>query len=515
MLDQEAQTQKLVKVKFVDTQDYYTDFVTNQKTQYPDREPQFDENGYQTNYCLPEAFTWDRGGATERELPGYWISKYEISDMDLDVEFFFSMNKNSITIEKVDTSKAYMSPAIYDIYLDGELLSNISSFPYTISGLEPNREYRISAVAKTSTGETIGNIEEELVKTLEKDMSELTVPDLTGYNKEKTFYVKYNGDMIESENIPINQAAPSNWYDYNNNKWANIVTVNENISNNKEVFENAKAYWVWIPRYEYKPKGRFSEVQIRFISKEQTTPTEGYTIPDAFTWDGKQLSGYWVSKYEIAEPNADKGQFYFTSENNAIGIQSVKIYDSSASAATKYDIYVNNVLKAQDVTIPYTITGLETNTEYRIKAVAKTSDGKKIGMIQEECVKTNQADISTIISPDLTGFNTATTYYVTYDDSGNETRTPITSAAPSDWYDYNNNKWANIVTSNNGKEAYFVWIPRYEYKPKDRFSQVQIRFITKDVTTPTTGWKIPDAFTWDGSPISGYWVSKYEISESE
>ena len=370
---------------------------------------------------------------------------------------------------------------------------------------------------------------------IEKNGIYVCEPDLTQFNKELTHYVTYDesGNEIISESIKTT-TEPEDWYDYNNNEWANIVT----ISGDK------KAYWVWIPRYVYildqeaqtqkLVKIKFVDTQDYYIDFETKQKTQypdrepqfdengyqtNYCLPEAFTWDRggeteRELPGYWVSKYEIAEANKDKGQFYFTSENNAIEIKEVKIYDASASAATKYDIYINNVLKAQDVTIPYTITGLATDTEYRIKAVAK-SGGKKIGMIQEEYVKTAQADISTIISPDLTGFNTATTYYVTYDDSGNETRTPITSSAPSNWYDYNNNKWANIVTSNNGKEAYFVWIPRYEYKVKDRFSQIQIRFITKDVTTPSTDYKIPDAFTWDGNPISGYWVSKYEMSEAE
>lgn len=119
-----------------------------------------------------------------------------------------------------------------------------------------------------------------------------------------------------------------------------------------------------------------------------------------------------------------------------------------------------------------------------------------------------------VCEPDLSSFNKETTYYVTYDEEGNETRTPITSSMPSNWYDYENSKWANIVTTNNGKEAYFVWIPRYEYKVKDRFSNIQIRFITKEQTTPSQGYQIPAAFTWDNyNNLQGYWVSKYEVSE--
>lgn len=299
-LDEQANKDKLVNIKFVDTNNNYKDFQTKEVTNYPDIEPQYDENGYQTNYCLPEAFTWDRGGEQHKELPGYWVSKYEVSTTKIDAEFLFSMDLNSITIEKVDTSKLFTTPSLYEIYLDGKFVENVSEFPYTISGLESNKEYKISAVAKNSSGQLIGNIRQETVKTLEKEEKELTKPDLTGFNSQNTFYVTYDGDTIKSQDVSISEKMPSDWFDYHNNKWANIVTINENIQN-KEIFDKAIAYFVWIPRYEYKVKDGFEQIQIRFISKEQTEPTPGYQIPEAFTWDGKQLPGYWVSKYEVSE----------------------------------------------------------------------------------------------------------------------------------------------------------------------------------------------------------------------
>ena len=512
-IDEQANEKGLVNIKFVDTKNNYIDYKTKQKTNYPDIAPTYDENGYQTNYSLPEAFTWDRGGEKQKELPGYWVSKYEISTTKIDAEFLFSMDINSITIQKADTSKVYTSVSSYDIYLNGEFLDNTKTLPYTIPNLEPNTEYQISAVAKTSAGAVIGTIGAETVKTLEKNINELTAPDLTGFSKENTFYVQYNGDTISSESIPISQQQPSNWYDYANSMWANIVTVSQNKTDNP-IHDNLRSYFVWIPRYEYKVKDRFSNIQIRFITKEQTTPTKGYQIPDAFTWQGQALSGYWVSKYEISEVEKNVGQFFFTPKENSIIIEEVNIYDGTASSTSKYDIYVDDILNATNVSIPYTISGLNANTQYQIRAVAKSSTGTPLGKIEEEAVKTLETNIKTLTKPDLTGFNPNNTYYVTYDEEGNETRTPITSSMPSNWYDYENSKWANIVTTNNGKEAYFVWIPRYEYKVKDRFSNIQIRFITKEQTTPSQGYQIPAAFTWDNyNNLQGYWVSKYEVSE--
>ena len=513
MLDEEANTNKKPKIKFVNTNNDYIDYQTKEKTNYPDIEPKYDENNYQTNYCLPAAFTWDRGGDTEKELPGYWVSKYEISNTKIDAEFFFSMDTNSITIEKADTSKVSVSISNYDIYVDDQFIANTKSLPYTITGLKTNREYKISAVAKNSSGQLVGNIKSEIVKTLEKDIKELAKPDLTGFNQDKTFYVTYDGDTVQSENTKISESEPENWYDYKNNSWANILVKNEDIPN-KEVFGDSRAYFVWIPRYEYKVKDRFERIQIRFISKEQTEPTDGYQIPDAFRWDGKELSGYWVSKYEISDANNTVGQFLFSSGNNTITIEDVNIFNSSASGASRYDIYINEELKASNVKIPYTIEGLTPNEQYNIKAVAKTSAGQPLGMIEEEAVRPlENIDIKEITKPDLTGFNPNNTFYVTYNDAGEETRTPITSAAPSDWYDYSNQKWANIVTVSGEKEAYFVWIPRYEYKVKDRFERIQIRFITTNENARTDGYLLPEAFKWDNRDLTGYWVSKYEVSQ--
>ena len=513
MLDEEAVNNRQPKIKFVNTNNDYIDYQTKQITNYPDTAPQYDENNYQTNYCLPEAFTWDKEGATKRELPGYWVSKYEISSTRIDAEFLFSMDETSITIEDADTSKVHITPSIYEIYIDGNLYGTTNSLPYTITGLKSNREYKISAIAKTNAGQTIGKISEEVVKTLEKEMKEVTKPDFTGFNQENTYYVNYDENMLQDESKKITEEAPENWYDYKQNKWANIVVKNQDVVNN-EIFGDSRSYFVWIPRYEYKVKERFRQVQIRFISKDQTEPTEGYQIPEAFTWDGQNLAGYWVSKYEISNANNTVGQFLFVPGEREITIQDVEIYDSSVSSASRYDIYVNETLQASNVTIPYTINNLTPNTNYRIKAVAKDSQGKYLGMIEEEEVRPLESiGLKEITKPDLTGFNPNNTYYVTYDDSGAETRTPITSAAPENWYDYSNQKWANIVTVSGGKEAYFVWIPRYEYKVKDNFEQIEIRFITTNSNARTDGYLLPEAFQWDGKDLTGYWVSKYEISQ--
>lgn len=122
-------------------------------------------------------------------------------------------------------------------------------------------------------------------------------PDLSGFNPDCTYYVTYdeNGEneqigskiILNEDGEPTNM--PQNWYDYENKKWANIVTINNNLT----------TYWTYIPRYEYNISNVNQTVLPIFISVEQETADPGYTIPDAFTFGGEPLKGYWVSKYEV------------------------------------------------------------------------------------------------------------------------------------------------------------------------------------------------------------------------
>ena len=133
-------------------------------------------------------------------------------------------------------------------------------------------------------------------------------------------------------------------------------------------------------------------------------------------------------------------------------------------------------------------------------------------------ITTASTDTTNKIEVDLSGFNPSCTYYVTYDDKGNQTseNTPISSSKPDGWYDYSKKKWANIMTNNNGLKTYWTYIPRYEYQIWRELKQTNIRFISPSTTQGNVeeGFKVPDSFTFGGQQIKGYWVSKYRIQDS-
>ncbi len=154
-----------------------------------------------------------------------------------------------------------------------------------------------------------------------------------------------NGDMIpvyyeatstttgEWKKADINNES-NNWYDYNNQKWANAITVTSDVREEikKEPvgtpidMKDINTMWVWIPRYSYTIKsedrtnyfGKASfenpsptallpgEIDIKFISKVTETGTAQYTgntptnwrTNEAFDFGGDKKSGIWVGKFE-------------------------------------------------------------------------------------------------------------------------------------------------------------------------------------------------------------------------
>ena len=59
------------------------------------------------------------------------------------------------------------------------------------------------------------------------------------------------------------------------------------------------AYWTYVPRFEYSIWKYKNKTNIKFISSQRTETDSGYSIPASFNFNGKELKGYWVSKYKI------------------------------------------------------------------------------------------------------------------------------------------------------------------------------------------------------------------------
>ncbi len=296
---------------------------------------------------------------------------------------------------------------------------------------------------------------------------------------------------------------------------------------------------VWIPRYEYQVKTpeTLQEVGVRFIPRNQNEPDAGYIIPEAFAWSdtegdtsqNKQISGYWISKYEVSGVTAPVIDADFGVGDTSIRIGGIR---KLTEENVKLEYYLDGVKKHEtnNKDEVYTYTGLAANRKYAINIIARNrTTNAYIAALTKE-VTTVGAN-----SPDLTnasgGFNPSTTYYVVYDESGTNIiseNVPITQAPPNGWYDYANRKWANIVTTSTdgSKKTYMVWVPRYAYRTvytdistAEAYADiVWLRDASQDIPA---GYSLPEAFVWSDTEgdtnavkqIRGYWITKYEVSQ--
>ena len=152
--------------------------------------------------------------------------------------------------------------------------------------------------------------------------------------KPRVFMVDTSGantpDLIENSLIPVAYDGGSKkwyktttdqtkWYNYDNQEWANAVTVSQETRNN---YINAKfgtevkmhdieTMWVWIPRYNYDTtnlgnnyaggtKEQPGEIKVNFIdSAASSIADNNYTHP-AFTFGEKKLTAMWIAKFEMS-----------------------------------------------------------------------------------------------------------------------------------------------------------------------------------------------------------------------
>ena len=218
---------------------------------------------------------------------------------------------------------------------------------------------------------------------------------------------------------------------------------------------------------------------------------------------------------------------------------STKITGTAVGEGQKYKYYINGEYKGEktlkDDTFEF--TGLSSNTKYTVLVeIRESATDKYVGTIVKQ--------ISTIDAnkPELTGFNSSMTYYVLYDESGNETIGDKIkndgSNIPSNWYNYSNSRWANIVVTdgtikngkieNTTKTTYYTWIPRYEFTiTSSQYAQpvagrTEVRFISGTSKETDIGYQIPEAFWFDknsngtedaGEQLTGYWTMKYTAGE--
>ncbi len=491
-LDQDSERSE---VQFIDVDNSYKDADGNVTTW----EQRIAEDA---SWQVPEAFTFDG-----KELPGYWISKYTLGDetSPTTINFEFTVTQGIVTIRNItlNTTITNSNPITkYTVALNGKIvetitddLSNIGSKVIEFSDLRKG-DNTINVTGLNSKGEVVGSMTKEYNSPI------VNSPDLSGFDPETTFYVTYDEKGNEHSTVPITQKEPEGWYEYGSSIWANIVTRNN----------NGETYYVWIPRYQFKLDQTNERSTIRFIQGTGTQTEAGYQIPEAFTFNGEELTGYWISKYTLG----DITEARFNTEVTATGttIKTSGVTGSGVTTGLTYNYYLDGEKKKSTTvaTEIVEITGLQANKTYTILVeVRNTQTDEYVGSIAKQ-ISTQVAN-----APDLSGFNPEVTYYVLYDEEGNEqVGDKITnngSNMPSNWYDYSESRWANIVVDTGDAKTYYTWIPRYQFKLDQENERSDVKFIEGTGTTTEAGYQIPEAFTFEGQELTGYWISKYTLGE--
>ncbi len=357
----------------------------------------------------------------------------------------------------------------------------------------------------------------------------VNTPFLENFNSKYTRYLTVKDENTLNPSNWIYKEEPQNWYDYNNQKWANVYVEAEGV----------EAYYVWVPRYVYKLDQSTQRSDVKFVdvynnytnaktgevTKYKELVEQGYQLPEAFEFgDGNgengvlmtSISGYWISKYQLSELAKFNIDYNMTASKSSIVLNN---YTNNVSdKASSYTFSINGKIVNTSTTLEeYTFTNLTENESYIVNLTALDANGAILGSM------TKVLEPTEVNSPDLTGFNPQTTFYVYYDADGTEhSDIPISEDPPENWYNYTYSNWANIVTRNNGAESYFVWIPRYQYKLNQTNQRAEVKFILGTRTEKDPGYQIPEAFWWDkndngqedeGEQLTGYWMSKYQLSD--
>ncbi len=440
---------------------------------------------------LPESFKF-----SDENLKGYWISKYEIQ---LSEKSDLEQMRARIYGQSIEVGTTN-SNGLYTIYLNGNKIAEHQKLDeyYKIDKLKPTKIYDVCVYSETNA---------RMVGRKKKMVNSIIQVDTSGFNKANTYYVVYDKNGQESiagrmDKIP----EPVGWYNYEEKIWANLVTVNE----------DDVTYWTYIPRYQYSSDEIYTNinmVDVEFIPTSQIAPSVGCEIPESFTFNGIQLTGYWISKYEVQlSERSDLEQLKLTNQNDKINI-------TSTNPSGKYTIYLNGEKSITGVSLPCTI---KTDLDYDI-CVYSEENNRMVG------ARKKQLSSDYIIKVDASGFNPDCTYYVTYDEKGTneqvgekikiDSNGNLTNM-PENWYDYDNKKWANLVTkgkdeSGNELVTYWTYIPRYEYDTQNPYTNgstnAEVRFISKEKITADFGFEIPESFNFNGIQLPGYWISKYEV----
>ena len=184
--------------------------------------------------------------------------------------------------------------------------------------------------------------------------------------------VIYTGDENHAQwtsiKWPENPHDPGAWYNYNQKKWANAITVKDpsKYKGKRMVVDQSDilGFWVYVPRYRYKvlrysssdPAVSAQNFTIEFENKQSTkaipTANGTWATHPAFTFGSKELNGIWFGKFEttgdVSSPTVLPNEARYYDVSSSIGhmytiAKTLGVADNNnIGGKTDYTILVQN-----------------------------------------------------------------------------------------------------------------------------------------------------------------------------
>ena len=319
-------------------------------------------------------------------------------------------NMNS-TYGLVDAAKLYYAENITDgkVSFDTNLLDTLK-----VTGKKPDSgEVKINEKGEIKVNTQFGDLcyakdyTEAKVKKVNCDGSsnpggsETVTPGADGANVPTLNTNMVAVEIDDSGNLTVADTSNTNWYNYNESKWANAVVMKDGSKpavgtkiNETEINTKIKEMYVWIPRYKYSNITTSDKpITIEFIDKSE----KGHTAFSLKNVDGTftEIAGIWVGKFEMAEdyriiPNVnslhdknvstiyneikarnDKAHMLKNTEWGAAAYLSQSKYGICTATDCTNKVYNNNYYK--DTSTFDIITGYGSKTDTKTTTIEETN----------------------------------------------------------------------------------------------------------------------------------------------
>lgn len=156
-------------VKFINTYNEYINPETNEVTTWEELKEQ--------GYKIPEAFTWENNKDEPLIIPGYWMSKYQLSELGSDYKIDYNLQATEKTFNVNNfTNNVSTKASSYTYAINGKIVNTSTELNnYEFENANPEGENILNVTALDANGCIVGSMTKkfELTQGNEPDLSRI------------------------------------------------------------------------------------------------------------------------------------------------------------------------------------------------------------------------------------------------------------------------------------------------------------------------------------------------------